>query len=99
MQLQFTGRHIDLTPALKQFTTEKFQRLEKFFKEEHPINIVLHVEHATHIAEATLHIDKIEIHANAKSGDMYQAIDELVSKLQAQIVKHKEKLIDHHRQG
>jgi putative sigma-54 modulation protein len=53
------------------------------------------VEKLDHIAEATLLIVKGEIHASATSNDMYAAIDELVDKLDRQLIKHKEKINDH----
>lgn len=95
MQLHFTGRNIEVTPALKTFTTEKFQRLERRHANLGNINVVFHVENVSHIAEATVHMDGIELHASAKNSDMYSAIDELVDKLITQITKHKEKLTDH----
>lgn len=95
MQLHFTGRNIEVTPALKTFTTEKFQRLERRHSNIHNINIIFQLENVTHIAEATCHLDGIEIHATAKSDDMYSAIDALIDKLMGQITKHKEKTSDH----
>ena len=94
MELQLTGRKFEITPALKEFTTEKFQRLEKFNKIS-MINVVFQLEKATHIAEATLHLNGVEIHASAKSDDMYNAIDELVDKLFIQVKKQKDKMADH----
>ena len=95
MQLHFIGRNIEVTPALKSFTEEKFQRLARRHTNITKINITFHIENLTHIAEATAHFDGIEIHASAESTDMYVAIDELVDKLISQITKHKEK-ISHH---
>lgn len=94
MQLHFTGRNFEITPALKSFATEKFQRLERRDSSITNIHLTFHVENLTHIAEATLHVSGAEIHASAKSEDMYIAIDELIDKLMGQITKHKEKHTD-----
>ena len=91
MQLHFTGRNLEVTAALKTFTTEKFQRLERRHANLGNINVTFQVENLTNIAEASLHLDGSEIHASAKGEDMYSAIDELVDKLITQITKHKEK--------
>lgn len=91
MQLQLTGRNIEVTPALKTFTQEKMQKVQRRHDAISKMNIVFHVENLTHIAEATLTIDGTELHASAKADDMYSAIDELVDKLIAQVTKHKEK--------
>ena len=95
MQLHFTGRNIEITDALKNFTEDKFQRLARHHANISNVHIVFHVENLTHIAEATAHVPGTEIHASAESNDMYVAIDELIDKLVAQITKHKEK-ISHH---
>lgn len=97
MQLQFVGKNIDVTPSLKTFTTEKLKPLEKRFANVTLVNIVFHVEHNSHMAEATLHMDGTEIHAHAQDDDMYKAITQLAEKLLGQMTKHKEKIIDSHR--
>jgi putative sigma-54 modulation protein len=91
MQLHFIGRNIELTEALKTFTQEKFQRVERH---DHPISkvdIVFHIEKLTHTAEATLHLPGVELHAKAEAKDMYVAIDALVDKVSHLLIKHKEK--------
>jgi len=95
MQLHFTGRNIDVTPALKSYTQEKLQRLERRHANVSQVYVTFHVENVTHIAEATVHFDGTEIHASAQSTDMYAAVDELIDKLIAQITKHKEKVSQH----
>jgi len=91
MQINFTGHHIEVTPALKTLTEEKFKKLERHFDRMTAINVVFKVEKLAQIAEASIFIAKAEIHASAESTDMYTAIDDLVKKLDRQLIKHKEK--------
>ena len=98
MQLHYTGRNIELTDALKTFTAEKFNPIEKRFPHVTNVNVVFHIENVTHIAEATVHDNGIEIFASAESNDMYAAIEALAKKLLSQLEKHKEKIIDSHRE-
>lgn len=95
MLINFTGRNIEVTPALKTFTTEKMERLANHFKNISQIHVTFHVEKLDQIAEATVHYSGADIHATSESDDLYTAIDELVDKLQTQITKHKEKQTDH----
>ncbi len=97
MKIHFTGRNIEVTPALKSFTEEKMERLHHLDKNISSLNITFHVENVTHTAEATAHVYGVDIHASAQSSDMYVAIDLLVDKMISQIKKHKEKMTDHHR--
>jgi len=96
MQINFTGHRMELTPALRTFTQEKFDKLARHFDNITAINVVFDVEKLRQIAEATILVAKGELHASSESEDMYAAIDILVDKLDRQLIKHKEKL-RHHR--
>ena len=50
-----------------------------------------------HKAEANVAIAGRTLHADASAEDMYAAIDLLADKLDRLLLKHKEKLVDHHR--
>lgn len=58
--------------------------------------MVLNVEKLRQIAEATIHVNKGELHASSESEDLYAAIDTLIEKLERQLTKHKEKSQKHH---
>ncbi len=92
MQLNLTGHHMDITPALRSFVDEKFKRLERHFDHITNIHVILTVEKDRQKAEATLHVNRGNIFAEAESEDMYAAIDMLIDKLDRQVIKHKEKL-------
>ncbi|MBA2649752.1 MAG: ribosome-associated translation inhibitor RaiA [Legionella sp.] len=95
MHINITGHRLDVTPALRAFVIEKFDRLERHFDRISSIHVVFDVEKLRQIAEATVVISKAEIHASSESEDMYTAIDLLVDKLNSQLMKHKGKMIDH----
>jgi len=97
MQLDITGRNFEVTPALKTHAAEKMNHIQKHFADVVKVNMVLQVENNRHIAEASTHYTGAEIHAKAESNDMYRAIDEVTTKLETQLHKHKEKIIDSHR--
>lgn len=95
MQIHFTGHKIEVTESLKRFTQEKLNKLERHFDKITTINVTFEVDKLRQIAEATVVITKAELHAKAESEDMYTAIDELVDKLDRQLLKHKHKIQDH----
>lgn len=94
MQINFTGHRMDVTPALRAFAQEKFDKLERHFDKITAINVVFDVEKLRQIAEATILVNKGELHASSESDDMYSAIDLLIDKLDKQLIKHKEKIKD-----
>ncbi|PAV25341.1 putative sigma-54 modulation protein [Tamilnaduibacter salinus] len=94
MQLNISGHHVELTPALKDYVSEKFEKLERHFDHISTCQVTLAVQKQRQFAEATFHVVGGDIHAEAESGDMYAAIDALIDKLDRQILKHKEKKVD-----
>ncbi|GIX21781.1 MAG: ribosomal subunit interface protein [Gammaproteobacteria bacterium] len=99
MHIDLTGNHVELTDALRDYVYEKMARLSRHFDHVTKSHVILQVDKKRHIAEATLHVPGGNggLHATAEHEDMYAAIDTLVDKLDRQIVRHKEKLTDHHR--
>ncbi len=97
MQLQFVGKNVEVSPAIKSVTEDKFKMLEKRFGNITNVNIVFQVGHKSQIVEATLHCDGVEIHATAKDNDMYKAINILIAKLLGQMTRHRERIIESHR--
>ena len=94
--INVTGHQIDLTTSLQHYVHEKLQRLERHYDQITQVHVVLNIERLMHQAEATVHVSGSELFANAEATDMYAAIDLLSSKLDRQIIKHKEKVVDQH---
>lgn len=96
MQLTVTGHHLAVSPALREYVDKKLGRLARHFDNMTDIHCVLTVEKAVHKAEATVRISGGTLYADARETDVYAAIDGLVDKLSRQVIKHKEKITDHH---
>lgn len=97
MQIDITGHQIDVTPPLRDYVQGKLEKLERHFDHLLDAHVILTVEKLDHKAEATIQAAGRKLFADAHAEDMYAAIDLLVDKLDRQVVKHKEKLTDHHR--
>jgi putative sigma-54 modulation protein len=95
MQLNISCHHFDLTDAIKQHVEEKLQKITHHFDQVINVKVILEVEKNSQIAEATIHMSGNDIFAKAESDDMYVSIDQMVNKLDSQIIKHKEKLKSH----
>jgi len=97
MQINITGHQLELTDSLKAHVNEKFNKLERHFDHINTIEVVLEVNKIRQQAEATIDAKGVSIHADAESENMYSSIDLLVQKLDTQVIKHKEKLTNHHQ--
>lgn len=97
MQVTVSGHQVDITEPLRSYAQQKVGRIQKHFDNVTTTTVVLHVEKNRHLAEATIHAKGATLHADATGDDMYAAIDSLADKLDRQVLKHKEKISDHHR--
>ena len=95
MQIDLTGHHIEITDSLRNYVNEKMGKLERHFDKVSNTHVILTVEKDIQKAEATVHMSGNDIFAEANESDMYASIDSLVSKLDRQVKKHKEKLKNH----
>ncbi len=95
MNLNISGHHVEVTPALRQYLTSKLDRIVRHFDQVVDVSAILSVEKLQQKADVTVRVRGKDIHVEAVDKDMYAAIDLLVDKLDRQIVKHKECLMDH----
>ena len=93
MQLSISGHHVDLTESINTYIEQKFEKLDRHSDQITQVHVVLNLEKLRHLAEATAHVTGAELFATADAEDMYTAIDQLVDKLDRQVIKHKEKNI------
>ena len=96
MQINISGHHINVTPALREYVTSKLQKVHSRFKQITNVHVILSVgKKFQQKAEAKMNVSRAEIHAECEHENMYAAIDGLVDKLDRQVIKHKEKITDH----
>ena len=93
MQINVSGHHVDVTPALREYVNNKLARLQRHFDQITNTDVTLTVEKLIQKAEANVHVAGADLFAASESNDMYAAIDTLADKLDRQILKHKEKTV------
>ena len=96
MQINITGHHVEVTPALRSYVTEKMQRIARHFDQVNSINVILNVEKLQQQAEATVIANGRTIFATESAMDMYASIDKLVDKLDKQVRRYKDRITNHH---
>jgi putative sigma-54 modulation protein len=97
MNLKISGHHLEVTPAIRDYVSDKLDRVKRHFDQVINVNVIMQVEKLVHKVEATLHVRGHDFHAHSEDGNMYAAIDLLADKLDRQIVKHKEKTANVHQ--
>jgi putative sigma-54 modulation protein len=104
MNLTISGHHLEVTPALREYVTAKLERITRHFDQVVDITVILSVEKLSEKerrqkAEVTLHVKGKDLFAECAAEDLYAAIDQLMDKLDRQVVRHKDKVQDHHHES
>lgn len=97
MNLTVTGHHVDVTSSMRNYVTDKMERLQRRSDRVFGVHVILSVEKLRQKAEATVQVAGTKLYADTTEPDMYAAIDLLTDKLDRQLVRHKEKLTTHRR--
>lgn len=95
MNINITGHHVEVTPALREYVTGKVDKVIRHFDHVTSVHVILTVEKLVQKAEITVHVKGKDIHADSNDADLYAAIDKLVDKLDRQVLKYKGKNHDH----
>ncbi len=96
--IHVTGRHVDITPALKEYAQKKVEHLAPDYPRIQSAHIILTIEKYRQKAEFVLHCNNhIVIEAHETTDDMYASIDLAIDKVLQQMRKHKTKLLKSHR--
>jgi len=103
MNLTINSRDLEVTPAMRKHVEDGMQKIRKHFDHVIDATVFFMIDNTTekalrHTAELTIHLKGRELFAEAQNKDLYHAIDDLVSKLERQVVKHKEKIQNHHHE-
>jgi putative sigma-54 modulation protein len=95
MKFEYTGRHIDVTPALKAHVEQHFERINHLFDGK-PANahVIIEVERGRHRSEIIVKWRNEVLTANSSLSDMYQSLSQTVDKIEKQALKLKNKIID-----
>ena len=96
MNIQITGRHVDVTDSIKSYVDEKIGKVGQYFDNITSAKVILNVEKETQLAEVIITVPGNEFVAKADDKDLYVAIDLLEDKIASQLKKHKNKLRCNH---
>lgn len=99
MDISITGHHVHISDGVRTHVNKRLKKVENHFRQPTNVDVVLHKEHDSFHSEATIHGKRMAIHASSRSSDLFSAIDAMTSKLDRQVIKHKERLTSHGKHG
>lgn len=97
MNIVVSGKHIELTDALKGYAQEKFAKLEHFFDQILRVDVTLTVEDTKakeerYTCDVTVSAHGMVLPAKVTAIDLYASIDLCLEKIERQIKRYNEKL-------
>lgn len=103
MNLTISGHHLEVTPALRNYVTSKLDRITRHFDQVVDVKVLLSIENQKEKerrqrAECNIHVKGNDMFAESSHSDLYAAVDELMDKMDRQVVRHKDKMQNHQHQ-
>lgn len=89
MRLTVTGKGLEVSEYLRDLVTKKASKLDRYFKPQTEVNVVLSIEKSRHIAEVTVYFEGSILRCEESSGDMYGSVDASLKKLERKIRRHR----------
>lgn len=94
MNLNVSGHHLEVTPAIRKYVNAKLERVKRHFDHVIDAHVILSVAKLRQKAEVTLRVRGKDIHCQCEDDDLYAAIDLLIDKLDRQVLKYKTRRLD-----
>ena len=91
MNLNVSGHHLEVTPAIRTYVRAKLDRVLRHFDQVIDAHVILTIDKLAQRAEATLHVRGQDLHCSSEQNDLYAAIDLLADKLDRQVQRYKER--------
>ena len=100
MEVLIRGNKVEITESMSNYVKEKIGKLDKYMDTESlKANVLVKVRNYTQKIEVTIPLKTLILRAEEEQQDFYSAVDLVVSKLERQIRKNKDKLIKKEKKG
>src|SRR5690348_10759485 len=96
MKFEYTGRHVEVSPAIRRHVEDHFKKLDHIFNGDTTLttHVVIDVEKNRQIGEIIVNWRDYTLTAKDTNADMYMALTRAMAKIEKQAVKLKKKIID-----
>ncbi len=88
-------KHMDSSDSLRDYATDKSEKLKKYFEGKVHVTWTFDKEHGEFIAHCHVVGSHIDLFGEGHANDAYSTVDSAVHKLEKQLRKHKEIVTDH----
>jgi len=95
LKTTITGRHFDITDALRSYIEGKIDYLDKYVDDIINVHVVLEIEKHLSAVEVNMDLKKAHFKVKEKNEDMYLAVDESFDVLKQQVLRYEDRIKMH----
>ena len=93
MEFKISGRHLEITPAIREYAQKKSERVHRYFNRIQEIQVVVDKQDKNFEVELIVDVEHHDAFiARHQEPDLYACIDQTLDKMERQLTDHKEKL-------
>lgn len=94
MNIRITGKHLEISPEIKNFIEESIKHIEKFEHNVIDCNVVIELNSKRYKVEIDVDVKKHRFVSSDESFDLMTSIDKAIDKMKTQLKKFEEKKHD-----
>lgn len=87
MQIEFTGRQMEVSPDLRQYTEERLNKLTRLLRDRYSLHVILAAERHQRIAEITLKFRDHALVGIERTPDPRASINGALDKIERQVLR------------
>lgn len=96
MNIKITGRHVDATDAIREHLTAKLNHMLAEYPHVESVHAILDVQKFRHIVEIVVQAkNHVHLEAKEETDNLYTSIDKVMDKMDRQLRRSREKIVDH----
>lgn len=92
MRISISGKNLEISSYMREVAEKKLSKLDRYFPQDTEAQVTLSVEKNRHIVEVTIPHSGRLIRGEETSTDMYASLDNVIDKLEKQIVHNRTRL-------
>ena len=99
MRITILGKNFEVSEYLRDMVEKRMKKLDKYFTNSAEAWVTLSVEHNSHVAEVTIPFEGGLIRAEDSTSDMYASVDNVLDKLEKQLLRYRAKRVGLKQRG
>lgn len=95
VQINITGRHVEITPELREQVERALDFVTKYFGKVSSVRVVLTSEKHRKICEIDTHVGHLDVHVEEVTDDVLTSVRRAADKLEERLRRFKERVKNH----